>query len=137
MSDSNTPAQGKAGRSCGECYEVQCVPGTVVDRWGEQLSRWDTCTGGDGGGAFGPGGAGVDPIPQTALVKVVDSCPCFHDNYASNQRWCCGDVPHIDLGEEAFEFLADKKKGVIRARWRRVDCEKRGNGPDLGVMMEL
>jgi hypothetical protein len=99
------------------CYAVQCVPGTVVDRYGEQLSRWDDCR----------GGAGKGKDPTTVIVKIVDACPCQHSNYASNQRWCCGDVPHIDLGAEAFDLLADKGRGVVRVRWRKVDCGK-GNG---------
>jgi rare lipoprotein A (peptidoglycan hydrolase) len=94
------------------------VPGTVVDRYGEQLSRWEDCK---------QGGAGKTKDPTTVVVKIVDACPCQHSNYASNQRWCCGDVPHIDLGAEAFNLLADKSRGVVRVRWRKVDCDK-GNG---------
>jgi len=127
FSDSNAPADGAGPSSCGQCFEVQCVPGTVVDRYGSQLSRWDTCRSSRGGG--GGGGAGRETDPPTALVKIVDRCPCVHENYASNQRWCCGDgPPHIDLGEEAFAHLADRAQGVVRARWRRADCG-RGNGP--------
>lgn len=37
-------------------------------------------------------------------------------------------MPHIDLGNAAFDYLADKGEGVVRVRWRRVDCVK-GNGP--------
>lgn len=33
----------------------------------------------------------------------VCSCPCVHANYYSNQRWCCSDSPHIDLGRDAFK----------------------------------
>lgn len=120
FSDSNAPQDGNADNSCGQCYEVQCVPGTVVDRYGEQLSRWEACRG---------GAAGRDASSRTALVMVTDKCPCFHENYASNQRWCCGDsLPHIDLGAAAFGHLADPDKGVVRVRWRRADCS-RGNGP--------
>lgn len=35
---------------------------------------------------------------------VTDTCPCHYpNNYASNKRWCCGDMPHIDLSVWAYE----------------------------------
>jgi len=150
MNDPAAPPDGEGYRwpSCGRCYLVECVPGTVVDRYGEQLSRWDTCrrreaetgglngsgfgSGGGWGGGFGGGGGGgggFEPRPRAVVIKVVDACPCVHPNSASNARWCCSDQPHIDLGEQAFAYLADLDKGVVRARWREVECATAGNGP--------
>lgn len=35
---------------------------------------------------------------------ITDTCPCVYpDNYASNKRWCCGDMYHLDLSVWAYE----------------------------------
>ena len=105
------------------------MPGTVVDRYGALLSRWESCKGWGQASGGDPAAALLPSDPPTVVVKIVDACPCVHDNYASNQRWCCGDQPHIDLGASAFDHLADKHKGVVRVRWLAVDCGEAGNGP--------
>jgi hypothetical protein len=34
----------------------------------------------------------------STVVMVTDTCPCHYpNNYASNKRWCCGDMYHLDL----------------------------------------
>jgi hypothetical protein len=51
------------------------------------------------------------------------SCPCYYPSNAySNQRWCCGDVRHVDLSVYAFRKLADTAHGVIGVRFRPVTC---------------
>ncbi len=55
------------------------------------------------------------------VVEITDTCPCYYPSNAySNKRWCCGDMPHLDLSTWAFEKLAEKKWGVIGIEWRRV-----------------
>jgi len=84
--------------SCGRCYEVKCLPSVFKDNYGEQLDRSGVC---------------YDP-EASVVVTVTDTCPCnYATNWYSNQRWCCGDMDHLDLSVWTFEKLADKKWGVI------------------------
>jgi len=77
------------------------------DGYGAQLSRQNVC---------------FDP-QASVVVMVTDTCQCVYPgNYASNKRWCCGDMYHMDLSIWAFERLADTKWGVIATEWRDVDC---------------
>jgi hypothetical protein len=46
------------------------------------------------------------PIKKTNNSKKQCNYP---SNYYSNKRWCCGDVPHLDLSVYAFAKLADVK----------------------------
>lgn len=39
-----------------------------------------------------------------------------------NEKWCCGDMPHFDLGKAAFARLASNGKGIIGLKWRPVPC---------------
>ena len=67
-----------------------------------------------------------EPGRKSVVVEVTDSCPCnYPANAASNAMWCCGDVPHFDLGYAAFDVIADRGKGVVDLLWRQVDCSKR------------
>lgn len=43
---------------------------------------------------------------KSVVVKIVDSCPCVHQNFYSNQRWCCGDAAHIDLSHDVFKMVS-------------------------------
>ena len=43
---------------------------------------------------------------KNVVVKIIDSCPCVHANYYSNQRWCCGDMEHIDISEDVFKMVS-------------------------------
>eukprot|EP00877_Chromochloris_zofingiensis_P010717 jgi/Chrzof1/589/Cz01g21130.t1 len=94
--------------SCGSCYEVQCDPRGLNDGYGKYLDR----------------SSGVCKDPSASVVvRVTDTCPCYYpDNYYSNKRWCCGDVPHMDMSVWAFQKLADVKWGVIPMKYRQVDC---------------
>ena len=57
-------------------------------------------------------------------------CPCYYPgNYASNKRWCCGDMYHLDMSAWAFEKLAEKRWGVIAIEWRDVSCSHRPAKP--------
>ena len=61
-------------------------------------------------------------------------CPCYYPgNYASNKRWCCGDMYHLDLSVWAFEKLAQTKWGVIGVEWRDVPCWCGGGGLGRGA----
>lgn len=53
------------------------------------------------------------------------SCPCnYPNNAASNARWCCGDMPHLDLSEWVLEKLVtDTGKGVFGISYRTIDCK--------------
>ncbi|GBF98268.1 hypothetical protein Rsub_10931 [Raphidocelis subcapitata] len=91
--------------SCGRCYEVACVPGTVVDGFGEELDRADACRNG------------------SVVVRITDSCPCIKpENPESNKRWCCGDARQLDLSWRAFEKIGHAEKGVVGVRFRQVPC---------------
>jgi hypothetical protein len=71
---------------CGQCIEVMCVDGP---------------TRGLPGSRFGADAVSAcrDPGRKSVVVEVTDSCPCnYPANAASNAMWCCGDVPHFDLG---------------------------------------
>lgn len=93
--------------SCGRCYEVKCQNTDLVDRFGSFIPRRGAC--------YDPG--------ASVVVRTTDTCPCNKaDNYYSNQRWCCGDVDHLDLSIWAFEKLADTKWGVIGLQYRQVPC---------------
>lgn len=40
----------------------------------------------------------------SVVIMVTDTCPCVYpNNYASNKRWCCGDMYHIDMSVWAYE----------------------------------
>jgi hypothetical protein len=43
----------------------------------------------------------------SVVIKVTDTCPCnYPNNWYSNKRWCCGDMPHFDLSVWAFERVS-------------------------------
>jgi hypothetical protein len=43
----------------------------------------------------------------STVVMVTDTCPCVYpNNYASNKRWCCGDMYHLDLSVWAYEKVS-------------------------------
>ncbi|KAI8474618.1 MAG: RlpA-like double-psi beta-barrel-protein domain-containing protein-containing protein [Monoraphidium minutum] len=93
--------------SCGKCKEVKCKPIGFKDGYGAWLDRSSVC---------------YDPS-ASVVVMITDTCPCqYPGNYASNKRWCCGDMYHLDVSHWAFEKLADTKWGVIATEWRDVDC---------------
>ncbi|KAG1673671.1 hypothetical protein FOA52_010539 [Chlamydomonas sp. UWO 241] len=76
--------------SCGRCYEVACQPLEFYDNYGEYLDRRGACR---------------DPS-ASVVVQVVDACQCYEpSNPYSNQRWCCGDMYHMDLSIWAFSKL--------------------------------
>jgi hypothetical protein len=90
--------------SCGRCYELKCRGIQAVAADGSvDLPRFDACS----------------DESKSIVIKVVDTCPCV-----GNEKWCCGDVPHFDLGKEAFARLAPVGKGIIGLKWRQVPCEQ-------------
>eukprot|EP01023_Acetabularia_acetabulum_P055085 TRINITY_DN6326_c0_g1_i4.p1 TRINITY_DN6326_c0_g1~~TRINITY_DN6326_c0_g1_i4.p1 ORF type:complete len:383 (-),score=74.76 TRINITY_DN6326_c0_g1_i4:1435-2583(-) len=94
--------------SCGTCYEVKCHGVFFEDSHSNVLNRMDACYDKD----------------NSVVVRIVDACPCNDvDNYYSNNRWCCGDMDHLDLSIWAFEKLADPKWGVIGLHYRAVPCD--------------
>jgi len=44
--------------------------------------------------------------PQPLCAVRACSCPCVHENFYSNQRWCCGDMDHLDISEDAFALVS-------------------------------
>ncbi|WIA16123.1 hypothetical protein OEZ85_012842 [Tetradesmus obliquus] len=93
--------------SCGKCKEVKCKPMGFADGYGQWLDRNNVCYN----------------DYSSVVIMVTDTCPCVYpDNYASNKRWCCGDMYHIDLSVWAYEKLAGKQWGVIGVAWRDVPC---------------
>ena len=37
---------------------------------------------------------------------VLCRCPCtYAANADSNKRWCCGDMPHLDMSQWALEKI--------------------------------
>eukprot|EP00878_Enallax_costatus_P046101 GHUV01055698.1.p1 GENE.GHUV01055698.1~~GHUV01055698.1.p1 ORF type:complete len:126 (+),score=13.99 GHUV01055698.1:499-876(+) len=73
-------------QSCGTCWEFQCIDDSFKDGYGASIDRSSACK---------------DPNKKV-VVKITDACPCVHANFYSNQRWCCGDENHIDLGRKAY-----------------------------------
>ncbi|WIA30234.1 hypothetical protein OEZ86_000325 [Tetradesmus obliquus] len=94
--------------SCGKCVEVACVDQDFSDGYGQKISRKGMC--------YDEG--------KSVVVKITDACPCVHQNFYSNKRWCCGDMRHLDLGRKAFQELASENWGVIGLKFREVDCNK-------------
>jgi hypothetical protein len=70
------------GSSCGQCIQLKCRPAEVTDADGNVLDRSSAC---------------IDDN-KSIVIKTVDTCPC-----QGNERWCCGDENHFDLGKKAFE----------------------------------
>eukprot|EP01025_Chloroclados_australasicus_P003402 TRINITY_DN107_c1_g1_i1.p2 TRINITY_DN107_c1_g1~~TRINITY_DN107_c1_g1_i1.p2 ORF type:complete len:394 (-),score=54.81 TRINITY_DN107_c1_g1_i1:3929-5110(-) len=94
--------------ACGTCYEVKCHGVTFEDIHGNVLDRTNICYNSE----------------ASVVVRVVDACPCNDvNNYYSNNRWCCGDIDHLDLSIWAFEKLADPKWGVMGLQYRPVACD--------------
>lgn len=54
------------------------------------------------------------------LLLCAHSCPCVHPNYYSNQRWCCGDAPHMDLSQDVFKMVSTV--GVVRRVLTCLQC---------------
>ncbi|KAG2501765.1 hypothetical protein HYH03_000265 [Edaphochlamys debaryana] len=91
--------------SCGRCYEVMCNPSAFSDGYGNWIDRNGACKGG------------------SVIVTITDTCPCYYPaNEYSNKRWCCGDMQHMDLSQEAFSKIADINQGVIGIKFRQVSC---------------
>lgn len=94
---------------CGECLEVKCRSASFTDGFGEKLDR-----------------SGVCLNDKSVKVKIVDTCPCnYPDNAESNARWCCGDMPHLDLSQWALEKIASDpdRWGVFAIKYRKVSCD--------------
>ncbi|KAL4422664.1 hypothetical protein ABPG75_008861 [Micractinium tetrahymenae] len=89
--------------SCGRCYELKCrgIQATAADG-SESWDRHDACY----------------DTSKTIVIKIVDTCPC-----KGNEKWCCGDMPHFDLGNKAFAKLAPQGKGIIGLKFRPIPCE--------------
>jgi hypothetical protein len=82
------------GGSCGGCYEIECSSKSMKDGYGVDLDRNGVCKEG------------------SVVVKVTDTCPCsYPNNYYSNKRWCCGDMPHFDMSIWAFEKVRKQTMG--------------------------
>ncbi|KAF6265353.1 hypothetical protein COO60DRAFT_1689872 [Scenedesmus sp. NREL 46B-D3] len=70
--------------NCGSCWEVSCVDSDFSDGFGSTLQRSSACY----------------DTSRSVVIQIVD-------------RWCCGDMNHLDLGRKAYQELADVKWGVI------------------------
>ncbi|GAB4824145.1 hypothetical protein N2152v2_011191 [Parachlorella kessleri] len=90
--------------SCGRCYEVKCRGIQAISADGSvNLDRQDACY----------------DTSKSIVIKIVDTCPCH-----GNEKWCCGDMDHFDLGAGAFARLAPQGKGIIGLKYRPVPCSQ-------------
>lgn len=78
--------------SCGRCFEVKC--------------RGTQITSGDGSVNVDRSTACIDEN-KSIIIKIVDTCPCN-----GNEKWCCGDQNHFDLGQKAFEKASLMEKNI-------------------------
>jgi len=93
--------------SCGKCFQVKCRPASFTDGYGQFLDRSGVCY----------------DESKVVTIRITDACPCHYPNNAySNKRWCCGDMPHIDLSDVAFAKLADTRWGVMGIQYQEVEC---------------
>ena len=54
------------------------------------------------------------PTPQLPICR----CPCVYAaNADSNKRWCCGDMPHLDVSQWALRKITSET-----TRWGYVVC---------------
>ena len=91
-------------RSCGECYEVQCL--------GDYDGETANC-------------CNIDSSTNNnsiVTIEITDVCP--EDD---NTEWCSGDIDHFDLSEAAFDVIANTNCGVISMQYRRVSCDFESN----------
>lgn len=89
--------------SCGRCFEIKCRGFQAVSADGSiNLNRYNACY----------------DTNHSIIIKVTDTCPCD-----GNANWCCGDMPHFDLGIDAFSRLASAGQGIIGLYYRSVPCE--------------
>lgn len=85
-----------------KCKEVKCRPSSFSDGYGQWLDRTNTCYNNY----------------ASVVVMVTDTCPCvFPDNYASNKRWCCGDMYHLDMSVWAYEKVGTGRHCICAADW--------------------
>jgi hypothetical protein len=145
--------------SCGKCKEVRCKPTGFKDGYGAYLDRssicydtsasvvvmiTDTCPvrpacrqrrarASDARAArplLPNPPARAPPLTRPLPPLPLPAPQCHYPgNYASNKRWCCGDMYHMDLSLWAFEKLADAKWGVMALEWRDVSCSHRPSKP--------
>ncbi|KXZ56866.1 hypothetical protein GPECTOR_1g781 [Gonium pectorale] len=100
-----------------KCFEVKCRNADISDGYGQSLHRRNACY----------------DESKTVVITIADACPCrYPNNQYSNQRWCCGDVAHLDISQEAFSQLANLGIGVIGLSYREVDCSTQGNAGNGG-----
>ncbi|KAK9823804.1 hypothetical protein WJX72_005620 [[Myrmecia] bisecta] len=93
--------------ACGRCYEAKCNPMDFTDANGKVLTGMGVCY----------------DTNSTIVFRVTDTCPCnFPSNALSNKRWCCGDMRHFDLYEDAFAEIARPGAGAMALRFRAVAC---------------
>jgi len=72
--------------SCGRCFEIKC--------------RGTQITSGDGSVNTDRSNACFDEN-KSVIIKIVDTCPCN-----GNEKWCCGDQDHFDVGKEVFKKVS-------------------------------
>ena len=133
LSDAMSEFQG----SCGKCFEVQCNNTSFKDGLGNDLKRDNACKDDSQVSSFSLSGSfsqsssyflSIKDFPpivmQSIVVTITDACPCVYPGNAySNKRWCCGDMPHLDLSSWAFDKLASRSHGVIGIKYREVPCD--------------
>jgi Lytic transglycolase len=79
--------------SCGQCFEIKCRPTQVISGDGTvNVDRSTACK----------------DENKSIIIKIVDTCPCN-----GNEKWCCGDKSHFDLGKKAFEKVGSQRRYFI------------------------
>lgn len=123
MNDGNADFSGsEQGGQCGTCYEIQCDPRDFNDGYDTLIQRKTACSRETG----------------SFVVTITDTCPCnYPSNAYSNKRWCCGDMPHFDLGVWAFKRMGDPTLGVIGIKYRKVPCTLEGSPTKGGRKLKL
>lgn len=68
---------------------------SFADGYGQWLDRKDACY----------------DQRSSVVVMITDTCPCYYpNNYASNKRWCCGDMHHLDMSIWAYEKVGSQQQ---------------------------
>ncbi|KAG8647172.1 expansin-A16-like [Manihot esculenta] len=86
----------KKGKTCGACYEIQCV----------NSPKW--CKKG------------------SLFVTATNQCPSNPSLPSDNGGWCNSPREHFDIAKPVFNKIADYTAGIVPIQYRRVPCQKKG-----------
>lgn len=81
----------KKGKTCGACYEIQCV----------NSPKW--CKKG------------------SLFVTATNQCPSNPSLPSDNGGWCNSPREHFDIAKPVFNKIADYTAGIVPIQYRRLD----------------